>query len=67
MELTEDTMRIIAMNIADLRLRLDLLQRVVIREGPVAEGFDKLVEQTRETPEFQEICDEILEQLKGDL
>jgi len=65
MEVTEDTMRIIAMNIADLRLRLDLLQRVVIREGPVTEGLENLVKQTRETPEFQAACDQILEQLTG--
>ena len=67
MEITEDTLKIIAVNIADLRLRFDLLQRVVIRESSVAEGFDKLVDQTRETWEFQGLCDDILEQLKGNL
>ena len=64
MELTEEMLRIIAENLTDLRLRVDLLQKVALHAVNV-EAFEKLVKQARETPSFQESCDRALEELKG--
>jgi hypothetical protein len=65
MELTEETLRIIADNMTDLRFRLEILKKVVI-QGGVAEQFDALVKKALASPKFQERCDEAFAILKGD-
>lgn len=65
MELTEDMLKRIAIDIADLRVRLNLVQQVLNQLGVNSQEFDQVVKQTAEKPEFRRFCGDIFEQLKG--
>jgi hypothetical protein len=65
MELTDDMLRRIANNFADLRLRVSLVEYLVTEESPAAKQFEKVVKQAVDTPDFQLFRNQILEQLKG--
>jgi len=63
--LTEDMLRRIANNIADLRLKFSLVRDALVRMGANLEELDRIADQELEKPEFQQLRDQILEQLKG--
>jgi hypothetical protein len=65
MELTDDMLRRIANNFADLRLRVSLVEYLVTEESPAAKQFEKVVKQAVDTPDFQLFRNQIFEQLKG--
>lgn len=64
MELTDDMLKRIADNLADLRLRVSLLEQIVAQHHPESEEFEDIVKQATETPDFQQFRTQILEQLK---
>jgi hypothetical protein len=66
MELTEEMLKRIAGNIADLRIKVMLLQEVVVQMGADREALEKIANQTLDGPEFQKARDLVLEQLRGD-
>jgi hypothetical protein len=65
MELTEEMLRRIANTIGELRLRIVLTQVMALVTKETREELEEVVKKTQETPEFQEACDEIFAQLKG--
>jgi hypothetical protein len=65
MELTEDILRRIAHNIADLRLKFSLAREVLVQMGAYPEELDRVMNKTLETPDFHQLRDQIYEQLKG--
>jgi hypothetical protein len=65
MEFTEDILKRIADNLADLRLRVSLLEQIVAQHHPESEEFEEVVRQATETPDFQQFRTQVLEQLKG--
>jgi hypothetical protein len=65
MELTEEMLKRIANNIADLRLKFSLVRHALIQLGVNSQELDRATSQAQETLEFQRIRDHILEQLKG--
>ena len=65
MEFTEDLLRRIADNFADLRLRVSLLGQMVTQHSPASEEFEEVVQQATETPDFRLFRTQVLEQLKG--
>jgi hypothetical protein len=67
MELTEDMLRRIAINIADLRTSIIALRIILVQLGGNPPELDWILRGIHDSPEFQQICDQILEQLKGSL
>jgi hypothetical protein len=65
MEFTEDMLRRIANNIADLRLKFSLAREVLVQIGAYPETMDRVMAETIETPDFQQLRDQVYEQLKG--
>jgi hypothetical protein len=65
MELTDDMLRRIANNFADLRFKYGLLRQVAVQMGVNPAELDRATNETLETPEFQQLRDQIFEQLKG--
>jgi hypothetical protein len=66
MELTEEMLKRIAGNIADLRVKFMLVQEVLVQMGADREALDKVMNQALDGPEFQKARDLVLEQLRGD-
>jgi hypothetical protein len=67
MELTEEILRQIAINIADLRTTIIALRIILVQIGAHPPELDGILSGMHDSPEFQQICDQILEQLKGSL
>ena len=65
MEFTEDRLRRIADNIADLRLRVSLMGQMITQHSPTSEEVEGVVKQATEAPDFQLFRTKVLEQLKG--
>jgi hypothetical protein len=65
MELTEEMLKRIAGNIADLRLKFGLVREVLIQMGANQKELDRITNQVLEGPEFQKARDLVLEQLRG--
>jgi hypothetical protein len=59
MELTEDMLRRIANDIADLRLRVSIVGHLVTQE------IEPVVQKATASPDFQTFRNQIFEQLKG--
>lgn len=67
MELTEDMLRRIANHIVDLQTQIDSIENVITQmPGVDPQFFERQVQQARESPDYQSICDRLFEQLKGD-
>jgi hypothetical protein len=69
-ELTEDLLERIASTIADLRLRVNLLQQMVMtkrgkRDDVKFDAFEKQVAEYRGTAEYRQIYGDVLGTLKG--
>lgn len=65
MEFTEDMLRRIAFNIADLKVRVSLVGHLIAQESPVAQQFERVVQEAVGTPDFHILHTQIFEQLKG--
>lgn len=65
MEFTEEMLKRIATQLADLRLRFSLLREVLIQMGAKPQELDRVMNQALHEPEFQKLRDQLLEQLRG--
>ena len=65
MELTEEMLKRIANQFADLRLRYSLIREVLIQMGANSDELDRIARQATEGPVFQKACALALEQLRG--
>jgi hypothetical protein len=67
MELTEETLKRIATNIADLTIIIIAMRAVLVQLGGNPPELDWILSGIHDSPEFQQICDQILAHLKGGL
>jgi hypothetical protein len=67
MELTEEVLRRIATNIAEIITTMIALRLILVQLGANIPELDWMLSGVQDSPEFQQICDNILEQLKGGL
>ena len=65
MEMTDDTLRSIANHIVDLRTKIEALENIIVVElGAGTRSFDQIMKKTRDDPSYQQLCDQVFEDLK---